>query len=178
MSQRSYSRHSQNQISCHWVLNETSLTAIVWPETLIGLANKSKCSLDSPFSWFNQPIFRLPYYINRFKTKIVGLRLMESYLVAWLSINRAPSDVNTTLDGSTYPRWKMSRFSKFHFLLQIKTQQAISGTSAATYKVMQSHCQLVTNVKVTKDRLSLGPLGRAYKWGFHKTGHSLGIGFS
>ena len=29
--------------------------------------------------------------------------------------NEAPSDVNTTLDGSTYPRWKMFRFSYFYF---------------------------------------------------------------
>ena len=55
--------------------------------------------------------------------------------------NEAPSDVNTMLDGSTYPGWKMCRFNFwFFFFLRIKTQQAISGTSAATYKVMEPHC--------------------------------------
>ena len=28
------------------------------------------------------------------------------------STNEAPSDVNITVDGSTYPQWKMSRFEK------------------------------------------------------------------
>ena len=33
----------------------------------------------------------------------------------------------------------MCRFSQLHFLLQIKTQQATSGTSAGTYKMKEPH---------------------------------------
>ena len=50
-----------------------------------------------------------------------------------LWVNDAPSDVNTTLDGSAYPGWKMFRFSSLYlFFLEMKKEQAISGTSAAT----------------------------------------------
>ena len=47
-----------------------------------------------------------------------------------------PSDVNTSLDGSTYPRW-FGLVENIFF--QLKTQHAKSGTSAATYKLMEPH---------------------------------------
>ena len=40
--------------------------------------------------------------------------------------NWAPSDAGSTLNGSTYPKWKMSRFVKWNiFLVWLKTQQVI-----------------------------------------------------
>ena len=54
--------------------------------------------------------------------------------------NEAPSDVNTTIDGCTYPGWKMCNFSQAHFfLVNQNTSGNISGTSAAIYKVMEPH---------------------------------------
>ena len=50
----------------------------------------------------------------------------------YLLFNQAPSDVNTTLDGSTYPGWSQLTY----FLSDDNAQQAISGTSAATYKLL------------------------------------------
>ena len=52
--------------------------------------------------------------------------------------NEAPSDVNTMLEGSTYPKYKLAVLA-FRNFLPIETQQSISGTSAATYKLMEPH---------------------------------------
>ena len=102
-------------------------------------------------------------YLRALKTQTTRSRVwLISYLFlrvllisvkrqVWLEWEReeAPSDVNIMLDGSTYPRWKMCCFSQFHFFLQIKTQQAISRTSAATYKVLEPHwLQLGLNPKL------------------------------
>ena len=53
------------------------------------------------------------------------------------------SDVNTTLDGSTDPR---CRFSQLDFLLSKQNQYAVSGTSAATSKVMEPRTLKLSNI--------------------------------
>ena len=45
------------------------------------------------------------------------------------------ASIRHTLDGSTYPKWKIDHFSQLNFfILKIKSQQAESGTSATTYR--------------------------------------------
>ena len=53
------------------------------------------------------------------------------------------SDVDTTLDGSTDPR---CRFSQLDFLLSKQNQYAVSGTSAATSKVMEPRTLKLSNI--------------------------------
>ena len=48
------------------------------------------------------------------------------------------SVVNTALNGSAQDE-RRDVLASFFFFLQILTQQAISGTSAAIYKVMEPH---------------------------------------
>ena len=66
---------------------------------------------------------------------MVGLFNLLAKFVYW-----APLGINTTLPGRTYPTGKIDHFSQLKiFLLEIKTQQAISGTRAATYKLMEPY---------------------------------------
>ena len=46
--------------------------------------------------------------------------------------NKDPSEINTTLDGGNYPKWKVSR----SVCCTLDTQQAVTGISAATFKLM------------------------------------------
>ena len=56
--------------------------------------------------------------------------------------NKAPSDVNTSLDRSTYPRKKIKMLLLVeNDFSRVKTQQATSVTCAATYKLMEPHYQ-------------------------------------
>ena len=69
---------------------------------------------------------------------------MTNFEMPWTNLelaNEAPSDINTNLDGSTYPGKRCFVLASYIFFLLVKTEQAISGTSAVTYKVMESHCE-------------------------------------
>ena len=50
--------------------------------------------------------------------------------------NLAPSDVNTTLDGSAYPRWKIGYFRLVEFYSLDKNATGLSVASAATYHLL------------------------------------------
>ena len=67
------------------------------------------------------------------------LALGKVPLLLLIDLVKALSDVNATLDGSTYPRWKMGHFSQPNFFLLIIAQHIISGTRAASYNVMKPH---------------------------------------
>ena len=60
----------------------------------------------------------------------------------YCSSNEAPSDVNTTFDGSTYPGCKMFCFNTLNFFLANENGAGYIRTSAATYKVMKSQSVL------------------------------------
>ena len=51
---------------------------------------------------------------------------------------KASSDVNTMLDGSTSPKWKMGCLNQLNFFT-VKTQQAIIGTIAAANKLTEPY---------------------------------------
>ena len=54
--------------------------------------------------------------------------------------NEAPSDVNITVDGSTYPGWKMARFEKRNKNLALwKTQQASIRDQWRHLQLMEPH---------------------------------------
>ena len=55
---------------------------------------------------------------------LVSFRASDQYFTASAIIsNEVPSDVNISVDGSTYPRWKMSCFQKQKLFLDLwKTQ--------------------------------------------------------
>ena len=65
-------------------------------------------------------------------------------------VNSAPSEVNPTLDGSTYPRWKLGCFSVLRFvIITIEMLLGRSGTSVATYKLMEPHRKSSSNLLAT-----------------------------
>ena len=62
--------------------------------------------------WSRQKDFTLQKFFNHSFFAPSQRRCLVGNVIS----NEAPSDVNTTLDGSTYPGWKMFRFSLIFFL--------------------------------------------------------------
>ena len=84
----------------------------------------------------------MPYFRHRKK----GFKTVQSFNTyfsrrreTWPKItfhthNCQVASIRHTLDGSTYHKWKRYHFSQLNFfILKIKSQQAVSGTSATTY---------------------------------------------
>ena len=88
--------------------------------------------------FFEAPIFTIPG--RTYPVEMLYTREPETdYLVNSASRYLVSSDENTVLDGSTYSDERCVVLASLIFSLLIKMQHAISGTSAATYKVMEPH---------------------------------------
>ena len=94
------------------------------------LSDSSFLTFISSFEFFLTKSWFESVFIKSWNDVIERSNLWaEDNLMGWCFLNNeAPSDVNKFLDGSTYPRWKMSCFVKrviFLMCHQKKKQQAI-----------------------------------------------------
>lgn len=73
------------------------------------------------------------------RIKFDSFTAVSGYWIVISDNNVTASDVNTSLDGNTFPRWKIGYLVQTNNFLPVKMQQAISGTSAATYEAVEPH---------------------------------------
>ena len=101
-------------IQCEMAYTRLEITAFPWLIFFLKIKKQETISGASAVSHL-QPE-RAPFLFFCQLVRYLALKLTCNFCVRFpKGLNEAPSDVNTTLDGSTYPGWKMCHFSQANF---------------------------------------------------------------